>query len=87
LTNQLYGSEIRISLNNISREYNAEVTKLDDLITLIEKIGNMILCNGSGIRNRFSRHCSGENKRKKTDRCDFCAKLRKQLLKQNKNLN
>jgi hypothetical protein len=26
-------------------------------------------------------------KEKKTDRCDFCAKLRKQLLKQNKNLN
>jgi hypothetical protein len=53
------GSEIRILLNNICREYNTEVTKL------IEKIDKIILCNGSGIRRRFSRHCSGENTRKK----------------------
>jgi hypothetical protein len=58
-------SETRILLNNISREYNAEVTKFDNLITLIEKIDKIILCNGSGIRRRISRHCSGENTRKK----------------------
>jgi hypothetical protein len=74
-------SETRILLNNICREYNAEVTKFDNLITLIEKIDKIILCNGSGIRRRFSRHCSGENTRKKNRPLSLLCKVEKTIIK------
>lgn len=69
-----------VYLNGIFRSVHA-VQTFEDVLNIVNRVEDANLCLGTGISDKRSHLCNGENKQKKTERCKTCAALRKNLLR------
>lgn len=80
-------TELTVYINSIVWPTNTSASNLHDILKLVLTIEALLVCDGTGVDNKVSTTCTGENLRRNCTRCYACARLRRALKNKSKKIN